>query len=114
MTEISGNKVRGHLETMILSVLEAGGGHGFEIVKRLSDRGCGLLNLKEGTVYPVLYRLESSGLLKSEWEEGDSGRRGPRRRIYTLTRKGRKQLSAGREQWTQFVSIVGNIVGATA
>lgn len=108
--EIHGDQVRGHLETMVLSVLEDQDAHGFEVVKRLEERGCGLLRLREGTVYPVLYRLEKAGLVKARWEDADSGRRGPRRRIYQLTKKGKRRLDAGREAWSQFVNVVGSIV----
>lgn len=116
---IAGNQLRGHLDTMVLSTLEKGEAHGFEVLRRLELAGCGALKLKEGSLYPALYRLEKEGLLKARWEEGDSGRRGPRRRLYQLTRKGRKQLQAGREEWTQFAKIIGQIVlgpvtGATA
>ena len=109
---IEGNQVRGHLETMILSVLNEGGAtHGFEVVKRLVAAGEGTLQLKEGTVYPVLYRLEDAGMIKAEWEDADSGRKGPRRKTYRVTKKGKRQLEAGREQWNAFVSVIGPIVG---
>lgn len=111
---IKGNQVRGHLETMVLSVLESEESHGFDIVKRLEAAGEGSLKLKEGTIYPVLYRLEDAKLLKASWEESDSGRKGPRRKVYSLTAKGRKQLAVGREEWSTFVNIVGGIVGGIA
>lgn len=111
---IQGNQIRGHLETMILSILEQNESHGFEIVKKLELAGGGSLQLKEGTIYPVLYRLEDSGLVKSRWEKEDSGRKGPRRKTYSLTSKGRKKLEAGRQEWNVFVNIVGTIVGGVA
>ena len=112
--EIGGNSLRGHLETMILSVLERGEAHGFEVLRRLEQAGCGALKMKEGSLYPALYRLEQQGYLKARWEEGDNDRRGPRRRLYKITRKGRGKLHAGREHWTHFVSVIGGIVGAPA
>jgi PadR family transcriptional regulator, regulatory protein PadR len=69
------------------------------------------VDLGEGTLYPVRYRLEEAGLLRAEWE-ADNGRRGPRRRIYHLTHKGRHDLARHREAWAQFVTIVGGILGA--
>lgn len=112
---IQGNQLRGHLETMVLAVLERGETHGFEILKRLEEQGCGLLRLKEGTVYPVLYRLEKLGLVTARWEAEHSSRRGPRRRNYKLTSKGKRHLAAGRESWARFVSVVGAVMGgATA
>ena len=58
--------------------------------------GCGLLRLKEGSLYPALYRLEAAGEVKAVWEEDSHGRRGARRRIYHLTAKGKRQLESGR------------------
>ncbi len=110
--EISGDALRGHLATMLLSALEAGPAHGFDLLKRIEAAGCGLLHLKEGSVYPALYRLEREGLVRAEWESPESERRGPRRRIYRLTRRGRARLAQGREEWSRFVRVVGAIVGA--
>jgi DNA-binding PadR family transcriptional regulator len=111
MQKIEGDTLRGHLEGMVLAALARGEAHGFEVLRRLEEQGCGALSLKEGTLYPVLYRLEEAGLLRAEWE-ADSGRRGPRRRIYHLTDKGRHDLARHREAWAQFVTIVGGILGA--
>ena len=114
MAEITGDKLLGHLEAMILSVLESGEAHGLEIIRRLDEAGCGLLKLKEGSLYPALYRLEAAGAVKAEWEDQPHGRRGARRRFYRLTPKGRRQLGAGREEWVSFVRVVGGILGAPA
>ncbi len=111
MNPIKGDILRGHLEPLILSQLDRGGGHGFEILRRLEQAGEGSLQLKEGTIYPAIYRLEQSGLVRGEWEE-NSGRRGPRRRIYHLTPKGRRQLAVGRADWRRFVTVIGGILEA--
>src|SRR6516225_3373944 len=100
MDAINGDKLRGHLETMVLSTLE--------------EAGCGLLRLKEGSLYPALYRLEAAGAVKAVWEPEPHGRRGARRRIYHLTPKGQRQLDAGRVEWQQFVRVLGGILGAPA
>ena len=113
MKPLSGDTLRGHLETMVLSVLERQPAHGYEILRRLEERGFGALQLKEGSLYPALYRLEQEGLLKAAWEE-DTQRRGPRRRIYRITPKGKRQLSGRREEWKQFVSVIGRIVETPA
>jgi PadR family transcriptional regulator, regulatory protein PadR len=114
MQRIERDTLRGHLEAMVLSALDRGEAHGFEVLRRLEELGCGALVLKEGTLYPVLYRLEAAGLVRGEWEEDSQGRRGPRRRIYRLTDKGTRDLARRREDWTQFVTIVGRILGAPA
>ncbi len=110
---ISGNAIRGHLETMVLSTLERQEAHGFEILRRLDQAGRGSLSMKEGSLYPALYRMEKSGLVKARWDDKAKGR-GPRRRVYRLTTKGRRQLQRGRQEWNHFVAIIGPIVGMTA
>jgi len=113
MDTIHGDKLRGHLQELILSALERGEAHGLEILHRLEQAGCGLLKLKEGSLYPALYRLESSQQVVAVWEDQPHGRRGARRRIYRLTAKGKKALSKGRTEWQQFVQVLGGILGAT-
>jgi DNA-binding PadR family transcriptional regulator len=114
MEVIDGDKLRGHLEAMILSTLERGEAHGLEILRRLEEAGCGLLRLKEGSLYPALYRLEAAGEVKAVWEDEPHGRRGARRRIYRLTAKGQGKLNEGRAEWQQFVQVIGGILGAPA
>ncbi len=114
MQSIEGNKLRGHLETLVLAVLERGEAHGLAIIKRLEEDGSGALRMKEGSLYPALYRLEQSGMVKARWDKPQKGRRGPRRRVYRMTQKGKKHLARGRDEWQQFVAVVGGIVVATA
>jgi PadR family transcriptional regulator, regulatory protein PadR len=115
MANLQGDALRGHLEGLVLSVLGRHESHGFEIMRKLEQRGCGALKLKEGTLYPVLYRLEKDGYLKARWETDKeaAGRRGPRRRLYQLTRKGHRKLDQSRAEWQQFVSVIGGILRAT-
>jgi DNA-binding PadR family transcriptional regulator len=114
MQDISGDLLRGHLEALILSMLDQGQAHGLEIIRRLNESGCGALRFKEGSLYPALYRLENAGLAEAAWEEQTKGRRGARRRIYRLTAKGTKALDKGRQEWLHFVKIIGGILGAPA
>ena len=114
MEAIQGDKLRGHLEAMVLSTLEPGEAHGLEILHRLEEAGCGLLRLKEGSLYPALYRLEATGAVRAVWESEPHGRRGARRRIYHLTPKGQRQLDSGRVEWREFVRVLGGILGVPA
>ena len=107
---IDANRIRGHLDGLILAVLKDDPAHGFEILKRIEARGHGELSMKEGSLYPALYRLEARRLIKGEWENGQVVRRGPRRRIYNLTNEGHKQLSAERESWRVFVSTLNSVM----
>jgi len=111
MGEINGDRLRGHLATMVLSVLEKGDAHGFEILRRLEAQGSGLLRLKEGSLYPALYRLEQAGCIRGKWEDNVRRARGPRRRIYRLTRKGKRELASGRAEWAEFAKALGRIIG---
>jgi DNA-binding PadR family transcriptional regulator len=111
MNVIHGDALRGHLQAMALSVLKRGEAHGFEILRRLDEAGSGALKLKEGSLYPALYRLEAAGLIIGKWEDNSTSRRGPRRRIYRLTTRGRKHLEQAKGEFRQLSSVVGGILG---
>lgn len=112
MEKIEGNLLRGHLESMVLATLVRGDAHGFEVMQRLDGEARGAFHLKEGTLYPVLYRLENAGHVKGRWDDDTGKSRGPRRRIYTITKKGKRELEKRRATWQNFVSVVGRIVEA--
>jgi PadR family transcriptional regulator, regulatory protein PadR len=100
-------RLKGHLDLMLLSVLTAGPAHGYAIITVLRARSEGTFDLPEGTVYPALHRLESGGLLASSWSDPD----GRRRRVYALTTKGKTALSAERAEWKQFAGGVQAVLG---
>ncbi len=112
MKTIDGNLLRGHLESLILVVLERAPAHGFEIMKRLDVEGRGALDLKEGTVYPILYRLEKAKCVRAVWDADTASSRGPRRRVYHITPRGRRELEKSRKRWEQFVGTVGRMIEA--
>ncbi|HEY1470622.1 MAG TPA: PadR family transcriptional regulator [Candidatus Acidoferrum sp.] len=88
---------RGTAELAILSVLEKEPLHGYEISRQIEQRSKGALQFTLAALYPMLYRMESRGWLKGEWETAANGRR---RRCYRLTPRGRKMLQPLREEWT--------------
>jgi PadR family transcriptional regulator, regulatory protein PadR len=102
-------KLKGHLDLLLLSVLSRGPGHGYEVITRLRDRSDGAFELPEGTVYPALHRLEEAGLLASTWDVV-SGRR---RRIYQLTAAGEAALAAEAKQWREFSGSMTRVLGAS-
>ena len=114
MKPIGGDQLRGHLESLVLAVLEDGPAHGWDICRRLDSTSAGALSLKEGSVYPALYRLERQGLVTAQWDNEPAQRRGPRRRVYRLSPKGRRALVTARGQWQRFAAIVTTILGAPA
>jgi DNA-binding PadR family transcriptional regulator len=94
--------LKGHLDTLVLAVLGDGPAHGYAIIDELKRRSGGAFDLAEGTVYPVLHRLEAEGLLTSRW----STAAGRRRRVYRLTRRGRTALGERRSDWREFARAV--------
>jgi PadR family transcriptional regulator PadR len=94
--------LKGHLDGLVLATLQDGPLHGYAVIEELRGRSDGAFDLAEGTVYPVLHRLEAEGLLTSAW----SSPMGRRRRVYRLTRRGRTALSRRREEWRRFAGAV--------
>lgn len=111
MGTIQGDQLRGHLDGIILATLEGGAAHGLGILRHFQEVGCGLLTLREGTLYPALYRLEAAGLVKSSTEAVPAGQKGAPRRVYSLTRKGKRALQTNRQQWRDFASVVSTLLG---
>ena len=94
--------LKGHLDALVLAVLAGEPLHGYAVIEALRARSEGAFDLAEGTVYPVLHRLEADGLLASAWTEAA----GRRRRVYRLTRRGRSALARRRDEWSRFVHAV--------
>ncbi len=95
---MTAEELKGHLDGLILAVLAGEPLHGYAVIEALKARSGGKLALPEGTVYPALHRLEDvDGLLQERgaWSTA-SGRR---RRVYSITRRGGKELGASRERW---------------
>lgn len=103
---MNAHELRGHLDGLLLSVLERGPLHGYAIIEALRERSGGELNVPTGTVYPALRRLERAGLLAGEW--GIVG--GRRRRTYRLTDAGRTALAGERSAWRSFTRTIGRVL----
>jgi PadR family transcriptional regulator, regulatory protein PadR len=103
-------QLKGHLDLLLLTVLERGPAHGYEIITSLRDSSEGAFDLPEGTVYPALHRLESAGLLASGWTSAG----GRRRRTYELTPGGSTALEGQRASWARFSRGMGAVLGAQA
>jgi PadR family transcriptional regulator PadR len=103
-------KLKGHLDLLLLSVLSRGPGHGYEVITRLRDGSDGAFELPEGTVYPALHRLENAGLLASTWQVVA----GRRRRIYHITLAGERAMAEQDRQWREFSGSMARVLGAYA
>ncbi|MFE0028062.1 helix-turn-helix transcriptional regulator [Amycolatopsis sp. NPDC059021] len=104
------DSLRGHLDALLLAVLDGRRLHGYAIIEALQLRSEGALDLPTGTVYPALRRLERAGYLASEWDVV-SGRK---RRTYRLTRSGQQALAAERAEWHEFTTVIGGVLGGGA
>ena len=98
---------KGTLPTLILQALEREPSHGYRIAQCIKDRSSGVLDFKEGTLYPALHKLENNGLVESR-EATENGRP---RRYYRITESGRKILARDRAEWRQLSQAVTVILG---
>src|SRR5262249_33233273 len=98
--------LKGHLDALVLAVVAVEPAHGYAIIEELKRRSGGAFDLPEGTVYPALHRLERAGLLDSGW----SAARGRKRRVYRLTRRGRRRLEASRTEWQAFAHAIDAVL----
>ena len=99
---------KGSSEMLILSLLEDGPRHGYEIGKLIEARSGGKLTFALPTLYPTLLRLESRGWIKGRWVE----KAGERRRcFYRLTAEGHRKLAEQRETWEAFIGAVNAVMG---
>ncbi|MCS0636640.1 PadR family transcriptional regulator [Streptomyces sp. LP05-1] len=97
--------LKGVLDLLVLSCLRDGESYGYEISKALAAGGVG--EIKGGTLYPVLNRLEEAGLVTAEFRAAE---RGPGRRYYRLTAEGRTRLTAGSAAWRDFHTAVRDLL----
>jgi DNA-binding PadR family transcriptional regulator len=106
---VNADTIRGHLDGMLLAVLEDAPLHGYGIIEALHRRSGGALDLPTGTVYPALRRLERAGWIDGSWSTVG----GRKRRTYALSRAGRRELAARRSDWIRFSGVVGSVLGGT-
>ena len=103
---MKGEVLKGHVDLLLLAALEPGPAHGYAIIKTLKKRTGDALNLPEGTLYPALQRLQTAGLLVSDWSTVG----GRRRRIYELTAAGSEALVTERSHWGEFAKAVESAI----
>src|SRR5690242_11040498 len=103
---------QGTLALMVLKTLDVLGPlHGYGIARRIEQISGDLLSVNQGTLYPVLLKLEQEGSIASDWGLSENKRRA---RFYRLTREGRKQLRAEAEGWQQTAEIIARFFAAKA
>jgi PadR family transcriptional regulator, regulatory protein PadR len=104
--------LQGTLALMVLRTLDVlGPFHGYGIARRIEQISGDLLSVNQGTLYPVLLRLEQEGSISSEWGASENNRRA---RFYRLTAVGRKQLQTETRDWNQTAAIIARFFAAKA
>ena len=104
--------LQGTLALMVLKTLDVLGPlHGYGIARRIEQISGDLLNVNQGTLYPVLLKLEQEGSIASGWGVSENNRKA---RFYRLTRSGRKQLQAEARSWEQTAAIIGRFFAVKA
>jgi PadR family transcriptional regulator PadR len=88
---------------LILQILSLEPAHGYGIAQRLEQISQSVVQVNQGSLYPALHRLEQKGWLQAKWKQSESGREA---KFYSLTRTGRKQLTAERDSWARLTTAV--------
>jgi PadR family transcriptional regulator, regulatory protein PadR len=98
--------MRGSLDLMVLSVLAAGPGYGYSIAQSLRETTGGMVDVRAGTLYPLLHRLEADKLVRCRWDETT----GRRRKWYDLTPKGRRRLDTQAREWERYATCLRRVL----
>lgn len=97
--------LRAVLGLAVLGVLDDAPAHGYAVAQRLAERGLG--DVRGGTLYPLLGRLQDAGWVEGEWEPGSAG---PGRKVFRLTPAGRRHLAEQGERWAAFCRTTGVVL----
>ena len=103
--------LQGTLDLLILRALALGADHGLGIARRVAQITRGAFDVKPGSLFPALHRLEEKGWLRAEWGESENRRRA---KYYELTRTGRRHLEAETESWRRIASAIASAIAATS
>jgi PadR family transcriptional regulator, regulatory protein PadR len=98
---------QGTLDLLILKTVALGPQHGWAISERVQRISSDALQVRQGSLYPALHRLERRGWIKARWSTTENNRRA---KYYELTRSGRKQLEAQTDSWRRLTAAVGQVL----
>ena len=94
---------------LVLGLLAREPMHGYQLVKQANEQSEGAFTWQEGTIYPILHKLEHEGLVRAQWQAGEAGRR---RKVYEVTQRGRESLHERAREWGQVHTMLQNILEA--
>ncbi len=107
MTEQNTELVQGTLDLLILKALALGPRHGLGIARRIEQVTRGTFQVKPGSLFPALHRMEEEGWLSSSWGESENNRRA---KFYQLTRAGRRQLGSETQRWARVSAAIARVL----
>lgn len=99
---------KGVLEILVLKLLQSEQKYGYQLLTELSDKSQGMFSVKQGTLYPILYRLEDDGFVQSDWSQPKG--KEVSRKYYTITTAGKQELDNLYQLWTSFSEKVSQIM----
>lgn len=102
-----GDILRGHTETIILAQLAEGASYGYEISKNIVEKGEGVLDIKDATIYTAFRRMEAEGLISTFWGDGVGG---ARRRYYEITDEGKRYYIRKKEEWLIVSKLLNRLI----
>ncbi len=106
MSKISKELVGASAVPIILSILDKNESYGYEIMQKVKEMSNNQIEWKEGSLYPVLHKLEKNGLIKSLWKMAENGRH---RKYYAINKKGRKELREEINNWEMVHNMLSNL-----
>ncbi|MGE5182021.1 MAG: PadR family transcriptional regulator [Acidobacteriota bacterium] len=98
---------RGALRALVLASLADSDLHGYALARQLEERSRGTLKIREGSLYPALHELELEGAVEARWTRGPDGRR---RRVYSLTRAGKRAARGARDEWLAIADMLHSLL----
>src|SRR5690625_2351480 len=102
--------VKGSTSLLVLQLLNERDMYGYELVKEIERRSEQRLQMKEGSLYPGLHRLEKQEYVEHYWQEQEKG---PARKYYRITAEGKEILAERTFEWHQYVQIMNNLIGSS-
>ncbi|GFZ31799.1 PadR family transcriptional regulator [Clostridium zeae] len=107
--EMDKEMLKGYIDTILISLIKDNSMYGYEIAKKVKEISDGTFELKEGTLYLSLKRLEKNGYVKSYWDDSESG--GGRRKYYSITEEGLEYIQKKNEQWIFMRDLIDKFMG---
>lgn len=100
--------VKGSTSILVLQLLNERDMYGYELVKEMAKRSDDQLQMKEGTLYPALHKMEKQAYVEHYWKQQEKG---PARKYYRITEEGREILAERTSEWKQYVQVMNNLIG---